>query len=116
MLTEQSLVAGEVNASDDMDGLNTLIQNIFNEIAKKRVKVIMLHRDKKSQDAIELHEMANDMSSELDSLIKTQMNYLKYLKAIGQTGKNEHKSLGKLSAIKTEKSSNGSIVQEIPKH
>lgn len=115
MLTEENLVNGEVLAADDMEGLDTIIQNLFNEIAKKRVRVIQLHREKKSQDALELESTAKEMSGELDSLIKSQLNYLKYLKARGQSN-NNNKPLGKLAAIKNEKSSNGVIVQDIPKH
>lgn len=115
MLTEQSLVDGEVNAADDMEGLDTLIQNLFNEIAKKRVRVIQLHREKKSQDALELEFTAKEMSGELDSLIKSQLNYLKYLKARGQANPVQ-KQIGVLKSIKEQKSSNGTIVQEIPKH
>lgn len=114
MLTEQSLVSGEVLASDDMDGVNTMIQTLFNEIAKKRVRVIQLHREKKSEDALELQETANEMSIEMDSLIKSQMNYLKYLKAIGQV--NKQNKTGVSQQIKNQKSSNGDIVQMIPKH
>ncbi len=116
MLTEENLISGEVLASDDMEGLDSIIQNLFNEIAKKRVRVIQLHREKKSQDALELEMTAKEMSGELDSLIKSQLNYLKYLKARGQASNPNQKSMGKLAAIKNEKSSNGTIVQEIPKH
>lgn len=113
MLTEQSLVSGEELASDDMDGVNTMIQTLFNEIAKKRVRCIQLHREQKSQDALELQETANEMSSEMDSLIKSQMNYLKYLKAIGQVNKQQS---GNSSKIRNQKSSNGEIVQPVPKN
>lgn len=113
MLTEQNLVNGEVLASDDLDGVNTMIQTLFNEIAKKRVRVIQLHREKKSQEALELQATANDMSEEMDSLIKSQMNYLKYLKAIGQV--NKQQPTGVSSQLKNQKSSNGDIVASIPK-
>lgn len=116
MLTEQNLVDSEVNAADDMEGLDTLIQNLFNEIAKKRFRIIQLHRDKKSEAALELEVTAKEMSTELHNLIKDQLNYLKYLKARGQASNQNQKSIGKLTAIKNEKSSNGTIVQEIPKH
>lgn len=116
MLTEQSLANGEMNASDDMEGLDTIIQNLFNEIAKKRMRVIQLHREKKSQEALELQATAKDMDDEMHDLIKSQLNYLKYIKARGQATNNSNKAMGKLAAIKNEKSSNGMIVQEIPKH
>lgn len=116
MLTEQNLVNGEVNATDDMEGLDTIIQNLFNEISKKRMRIIHLHREKKSQEAMELEVMVKDMSDEHQGLIKDQLNYLKYLKARGQASGNKNQSMGKLAAIKNEKSSNGTIVQEIPKH
>lgn len=114
MLTEQDLISGEVNASDDLEGVDVMIQNLFNEIAKKRVRVIQLHREKKSEEALELTVTANEMQSELDDLIKSQLNYLKYLKARGQT--NGKDNLATISQqLKEIKSNVGSIVQNIPK-
>lgn len=115
MLTEQSLTSDEVKASDDTEGVDTLIQNLYNEIMKKRWKVINLHREKKSADAIELEATANEMQKEMDAIIKSQMTYMKYLKSVGQDSKNK-KMVGSLTVIKSQKSSNGTIVSEIPKH
>lgn len=116
MLTEQSLANGEMNASDDMEGLDTIIQNLFNEICKKRMRIFQLHREKKSQEAMELEVMVKDMSDEHQGLIKDQLNYIKYLKARGQANNTGQKQMGVLKAIKDQKSSNGNIVSEIPKH
>lgn len=114
MLTEQELINDEVNASDDTDGVDIIIQNLYNEIMKKRIKIIHLHRDKKSQDASELQEMCDNMEQEMNSMIKSQLGYLKYLKAIGKGVSNQPTGISK--ELKNQKSSNGQIVAEIPKH
>lgn len=116
MLSEQELASGEVNATDDMEGVNNFINSLQNEIMKKHTRCFQLHREKKSQEAIELQEMIREMQAEVDAMMKSQMNYIKFQKAIGQTNGNKNKSLGKLASIKNEKSSNGTIVAEIPKH
>lgn len=112
MLSEQELINDEVHASDDTDGVDTLIQSLYNEIMKKRWRVVQLHREKKSESAMELEVTANEMQKEMDSIIKSQMSYLKYLKAIGQSG-------GKVVSIpqhlKDQKSSMGAIVSTVPK-
>lgn len=112
MLTEQELTNDEVKASDDTDGVDTLIQSLYNEIMKKRWKVVQLHREKKSEAAIELEETANEMQKEMDAIIKSQMSYMKYLKTIGQgVGKQQ----GVPQHVKDQKSTMGAIVSLIPK-
>lgn len=112
MLTELELVNNETQASSDTDGVDILIKNLYNEIMRKRWSVVQLHREKKSAHAIELEETCNEMQKELDGIIKSQMSYLKYLKAIGQN----NKPAGTSSELKNQKSSNGSIVQMVPKN
>jgi hypothetical protein len=113
MLSEQELINGEVKASDDTEGVDTLIQSLYNEIMKKRFRVAQYHREKKSEAAIELEETANEMQKEMDSIIKSQMSYMKYLKAIGQGGNG--KRAGVSQQVKDQKSSLGAIVSLIPK-
>lgn len=112
MLSEQELASGEVNATDDMDGVNNFINALQNEIMKKHTRCFQLHREKKSQEAVELQEMIREMQCEVDAMMKSQMNYMKFLKAIGQSG-------GKVVAIpqhlKDQKSSMGAIVSTVPK-
>lgn len=115
MPTEQEIIDGTVNASDDTDAIDIMIQNLYNEIMKKRMRIIQLHREKKSQEASELEEMCDNMESEMNSMIKSQLNYIKYLKAIGKGGNNQQPT-GVSKEIKNQKSSNGQIVAEIPKH
>lgn len=81
---------------------------------KKRMRIIQMHREKKSQEASELEEMCDNMESEMNGLIKSQMNYMKYLKAIGKGNNNQHVGVSK--ELKNQKSSNGDIVAAIPKH
>jgi hypothetical protein len=114
MLTEQELINDEIKATDDTEGVDTLIQSLYNEIMKKRWRVVQLHREKKSESALELEVTANEMQKEMDSIIKSQMSYMKYLKAIGQGGNG--KFVGVSQETKNQKSSNGAIVVEIPKH
>lgn len=113
MLTEQELINNEVRASDDVSGVDILIQNLYNEINAKRWRVIELHRQKKSESAIELEAMADNMQNELDKLVKSQMSYMKYLKAIGQGG--NAKQVGVSQHVKDQKSSLGAIVATMPK-
>jgi hypothetical protein len=113
MLTEQELINDEVKATDDTDGVDILIQSLHNEIMKKRWRVVQLHRDKKSESAIELEETANELQKEMDSIIKSQMSYMKYLKAIGQGG--NAKQQGVSQHVKEQKSSLGAIVATMPK-
>lgn len=112
MLTEQELTNDEVKAADDTEGVDTLIQSLYNEIMKKRWRVVQYHREKKSEAAIELEATANEMQKEMDSIIKSQMSYMKYLKAIGQVN---GKQQGVPQHIKDQKSSMGAIVSLIPK-
>lgn len=114
MPTEQELIDGTINASDDTDAVDIMIQNLYNEIMKKRMRIIQMHREKKSQEASELEEMCDNMESEMNGLIKSQMNYMKYLKAIGKGNNNQ--PMGVSKELKNQKSSNGQIVAEIPKH
>lgn len=113
MLTEQELTNDEVKASDDTEGVDTLIQSLYNEIMKKRWKVVQLHREKKSEAAIELEETANEMQKEMDAIIKSQMSYMKYLKAIGQNVGSKTASIPQ--HLKDQKSSMGAIVSIVPK-
>lgn len=112
MLTEQELANNEVQASSDTEGVDILIKGLYNEIMRKRWSVVQLHRDKKSAHAIELEESCNEMQKELDGIIKSQMSYIRYLKAIGQNNKQS----GTSSELRNQKSSNGSIVQLVPKN
>ena len=112
MFTEQELINGEVNASDDMDGMESQIDLMWNEVAKKRVKIFRLFEQHKAEEAIELRETVIELQKELDSLVRSHMIYQKYL-----TAKNKGKPAKTFTMRSTkEPSSNGQIVQEIPKH
>ena len=118
MLSEENLISGEAQASDDIGGMDILIQNMYNEVMKRRAKIFRMIADRKSEEAIQLQETADQMASELDRMIKQHTNYKKFLDSIskGQKGTG-----GKLvgmppaTSIKNQKSSNGNIVSEIPK-
>lgn len=111
MLTEKDLTNDEVKAADDSEGVDILIQSLYSEIMKKRWKVVQLHRDKKSADAIELEASCDEMQKEMDNIIKSQLSYMKYLKAIGQDSK---KPSGIKPHLKDQKSSLGAIVSIVP--
>lgn len=118
MLTEKDLINGEINASDDTDGMNHLIQNLYNEIARKRTKAIRLTAEGRQSDAIDLQKIADEMSSELDKLIKQHTNYMKYLKAINKDKLPQQPGIAPddIRKLKNQKSSNGDIVATVPKN
>lgn len=112
MPSEAELINNEVTASEDPEGMDMLIQILWNEVAKKRVTAMRLHANKKSQQALELEDVVENMQKQLDGLIRSQMNYVKYLKAIGKNNQAPKTS----SELKNQKSSNGAIVQLVPKN
>lgn len=113
MLSKNDLINGEVNATDDMEGVNTLIKHLHNTIMKKHMKVYDLFEERKSDEAIELRETIRELSTEVDAMMKRQMTYQKFLTMTGEKGgKNEG---GVSKELKKQKSSNGDIVATIPK-
>lgn len=115
MLTEQELISGQVNASDDNDGMGELIRNLWNEVAKKRNKVIRLFAEGKVQEAQDQSEIADNMAKELDKYIKNFTNYQKFLNVINKGKGGKILSMSSHASKKSEPSSNGSIVQTVPK-
>jgi hypothetical protein len=116
MLTESELINGTANASDDIDGVDNIIDNIYNEITKSRMKAVRFFGEGKSEDAIELRTRADEMGKELDRLIKQHLNYKKFLESKNKGKDGKVVPIGVHQDVKNQKSSNGQIVQEIPKH
>lgn len=116
MLTEQQLINGEVNASDDMDGMHSIIDNLWDEISRRTLKSIDLNRKHKVKEAEEMEVETDNISKELDRLIKRYTSYSKYLDLRNKIrpGKAHVVPMSPSKSLRDEKSSNGDIVVTIP--
>lgn len=117
MLTEQQLINSEVDASDDMDGMDSMIRSLWNEIARRRMKAVSLYKLNKTEAADLMKEETDNIQRELEGLIKSYTIYDKYLAMRNKsTGSKHGKSpIVPISrSIRDDKSSNGDIVQTIP--
>ena len=110
MLSREDLISGDVQATDDMEGVNDLLQKMHNSIIRKHMKVTQLFEEEKVEDATKLRATLKELHKEVDDMMKRQMTYQKFLEHIGKVDKKENKSEGKLKALKEEKSSNGNIL------
>lgn len=111
MLSKRDLASGEVNATDDMEGVNLLLKTLHNSIQRKHMRVYELFEEKKSEEALQLRETIKELQYEIDAMMKSQMSYQKFLKSIGQDVK---KSTGFNPQLKDQKSSLGAIVSIVP--
>jgi len=97
-----------------MEGMDTLIKSCWNEVAKTRTKIFRQIAEGKINDSIELEERANNMSSQLNKLIKEYTAYKKYTDMVNKATPGK---LGKMYPVKNNQpSSNGPIVAEVPKN
>lgn len=118
MPSEAELLDGEFAPSEDHEGMSELINNLWNHLARRRVKMIRLIEANKQDEAIALEETTDKMSKQLDSLIASFMRYDKFQKLINPVQK-EKKGKGDDPIIpphlRTEESLNGGIVKVMPK-
>lgn len=115
MLSKNDLISGDVQATDDMEGVNDLLQKMHNSIIRKHMKVTQLFEEDQVEEATKLRETLKELHKECDSMMKSQMTYQKFLEHIGKGDTTQKKTTGMLKALKEEKSSNGNIVGEVPK-
>lgn len=114
MPLEAGLVNDNFTPSENNDSIDVIISNLYNEVMVNHGKILKFRREKKTDKADDLQLLNLDLQAELDCMIKSQMAYLRYLKAIGQNKNN--KPSGVSSDLKNQKSSNGAIVQLVPKN
>lgn len=114
MLSEKDLANGNVQASDDLEGVTELIQSMYNAVMKNHSKIKLLVEAKQLKEAADLRITLKELQDEISDMMKSHMNYLKFLEYIDKD-KAPKKKAGVLKSIKDEKSSLGAIVQTVPK-
>jgi len=93
--------------------LNSLVKDMYRKLVMKRLDLSMV-RKTKNPDLIEKAEIEiRDLNDDFDGLIKMQTQYNKFLKTIGEGGKDNPKEMQDL--ISKIRSNVGSIVSQIPK-
>lgn len=113
MPSEAELINDKFTPSETNDSIDVIILNLYNEVMVNHGKILKFRREKKTDRADELQLLNLDLQAELDCMIKSQMAYLRYLKAIGQG--NNKKNMGVPQSVKDQKSSLGAIVTLVPK-